>query len=116
MGTVYSLYSVITIKKDLNVVLCPSDVDTTIVRTALEIVNVPVTILADDTDILYLLLHHVYFCDENKDIFLKNMRTQKEAGERISYSIKYIIATLDLTFLEYMLFYHRRIETDKIIR
>ena len=41
-------------------VLCPSDTDTTIIKTCLQFRDKPVTVLADDTDILCLLLHHMY--------------------------------------------------------
>ena len=37
----------------ISVVLCPSDADT-IVKTSLDVIGEPVTILADDTDILCL--------------------------------------------------------------
>ena len=56
--------------------LCLSDADKTIVRTALETPSVQVTILADDTDILCLLLHHVFFSSSEKNIYLKNMRVE----------------------------------------
>ena len=42
-------------------VLWPSDAGTSIVRTALETPSEQVTIFADDTDILCLLLHHIFF-------------------------------------------------------
>ena len=58
------------------VILCPSDADTTIVKTALEIVGESVIVLADDTDIMILLIHHVYFNYPDCNIFLKSMRTQ----------------------------------------
>jgi 5'-3' exonuclease len=88
------------------VILCPSDADTTIVKTALEIVGESVTVLADDTDIMILLIHHVYFkyCDCN--IFLKNMTTHKDAGERVKYSINDIIASCDEIHIESILFAH----------
>ena len=47
------------------VILCSSDADTTIVKTTFDIKNGSVTILADDTDILCLLLHHVYIFHED---------------------------------------------------
>ena len=51
------------------VILFPSDGDTTIVKTALDIKNGSVTILANDTVILCLLIHHVYFFHEDTDVF-----------------------------------------------
>ena len=55
---------------------CLSGADKTIVRTTLETPSVQVTILADDTDILCLLLHHVFFSSSEKNIYLKNMRVE----------------------------------------
>ena len=54
-------------------VLCPSDADTTIVKTCLQFQDKPVTVLADDTDILCLLLHHMYHSNNKNEIYLKNM-------------------------------------------
>ena len=42
-----------------HVILCPGDADTTIVKGALDIQNVPVLVMTDDTDNLYLLIHHM---------------------------------------------------------
>ena len=39
--------------------LCPGDADTTIVRCALDIQNVPVLVMTDDTDNLCLSIHHM---------------------------------------------------------
>ena len=57
-------------------VLCPSDADTTIVKTCLQFQDKPVTNLADDTDILCLLLHHMYYSNNKNGIYLKNMTIQ----------------------------------------
>ena len=54
-------------------VLCPSDVDATIVKTCLQFQDKPVTILADDTNILCLLLHHTYYSNKKNQIYIKNM-------------------------------------------
>ena len=49
-------------------VLCPSDADTTIVKTCLQFQDKPVTVLADDTDIFCLLLHHMYHSNNKNEI------------------------------------------------
>ena len=54
-------------------VLCPSDTDTKIVKTCLQFQDKPVTILADDTNILCLLLHHTYYSNKKNQIYIKNM-------------------------------------------
>ena len=56
--------------------LCPSDADTTIVKTYSQFQDKPVTALADDTDILCLLLHHMYYSNNKNEIYLKNMTIQ----------------------------------------
>jgi hypothetical protein len=43
----------------VKVIMCPSDADTTIVISALQIEDDNVLVLTDDTDILCLLIHHV---------------------------------------------------------
>ena len=45
--------------QDIEIIICPSDADTTIVKKALELANDTVTVVADDTDILCLLLNHL---------------------------------------------------------
>ena len=54
-------------------VLCPSDADATIVKTCLQFQDKPVTVLADDTNILCLLLHHTYYSNKKNQIYIKNM-------------------------------------------
>ena len=53
------------------VVLFWGDADTSIVKTALDIHGRLVTVLPDDIDIFYHLLHYVYFTSKNKDSFSK---------------------------------------------
>ena len=61
------------------VVLCPSDADTTIVKTALDISqSSPVTVLSDDTDVFCLLLHHLLNQSVN-NIYLKNMTRKRSS-------------------------------------
>ena len=87
-------------------VLCPSDADTTIVKTCLEIENKPVTVLADDTDILCLLLHHMYYSSNKSEIYLKNMTVQSNKDERVSYNINDIITSAKKEYLQHLLFCH----------
>ena len=72
----------------INVVLCPSDADTTIVKVAPEYENRLVTIFADDTDILRLILHHLYILRDHGDIYLKNMNRKNDTEFRSCY-LKY---------------------------
>ena len=57
------------------------------------IVGESVTILADDTHIMILLLHHVHFKYPDCNIFLKSMRTHKDTEERFTNNIHDIIAS-----------------------
>ena len=93
MHFITSLNDVIdTIRDTLICILKSSHADTTIIKTVLNVVDRPVTILADDTDILCLLLHHVYFHNDCQGIFLKTMRTPEDTQERISMtSLKLVI-------------------------
>ena len=88
------------------VILCPSDADTTIVKTALAISDEPVTVMSDDTDIMVLLLHHVYFHHPDCNIFLKSMKTQNDTEKRLIYSINDIIASCDKVHIQNILFAH----------
>ena len=88
------------------ILLCPSDADTKIGRTALETPSEQVTILADDKDIFCLLLHHVFFSKSAKKIYLKNMRVEMSKDERICYNIKDVTVTNPKENLEHLLFAH----------
>ena len=68
-------------------VLCPSDADTTIVKTCLQFKDKPITVLADDTEILCLFLHHMYCSNNKNEIYLKIMTIQSNKDERVSYNI-----------------------------
>ena len=69
---------------NIKVVFCPSDADTTIVKVAL-CENRPVTIFTDDTDILCLLLHHLYILRDHGDIYLKNTNRKNDKEFRSCY-------------------------------
>ena len=77
------------------VVLCPCDADTTIVKVALDSANgTPVTVYSDDTDVLCLLVHHVKVPTNPPDIFLTSMTTAKNSP-RLCYRIEDLICELD---------------------
>ena len=82
-------------------VLCLGGADTTIVKTALEVVGEAATVLADDIDILCLLPHHVYFNHRDRNVFLKIMRSQRDTEERFLYNIHGIIVACDKVHIEY---------------
>lgn len=87
-------------------VLCPSNANTTTVRKALEAPGEQVTILADDTDLFCLLLHHLFFSNSEKKILLKNMRFESSKDERICCNIQDVIATNPKEHIEHLLFAH----------
>ena len=59
-------------------VLCPSDADTTIVKTCLKFQDKPVTVLADDTDILCLLFSSHVLLQQQKQDLLKEYDDSKQ--------------------------------------
>ena len=84
----------------IEVVRCPSDADTTIVKVAMRYdPGTPVVIFSDDTDILCLLLHHMNGEHESPNIFLMNMSRQKANKERECYNIKDVIDETEGMFL-----------------
>ena len=93
---------------NIKLILRPSDADTTIVQTALDIAEAStVTVLADDTDIFCLLLYHCYVNKNlENEIFLRNMRTQKNTDERVSYSIQDVMKSCGETCIKWILFSH----------
>ena len=98
----------------IKVVLCPSDTDTTIVKVPLEYENRPVTIFADDTDILCLLLHHSYILTDHGDIYFKNITRKNDVEVRSCYRIQDIIDASENVHVEYILFCHAFTGCDTI--
>ena len=90
----------------ITVVLYPSDAGTTIVKVALEYENRLVTIFADDTDILCLVLNHLYILRDHGNIHLKNMTRKNDAEVRPCYRIQDIIDASESIHVEYILFCH----------
>ena len=95
-------------------VLCPNDADATIVKAALGYENRPVTIFANDPDILCLLLHHFYILRGHVDIYLKNMTRKNDAEVRSCYRIQDIIDAPENVHGEYILFCHAFTGCDTI--
>ena len=50
-----------------------------------------VNVLADDTDILCILLHHTTRLDPGKNIFMSSMKFDKSSGQHIAYRIQDIV-------------------------
>ena len=91
---------------DFKAVLCPSDADTTIVKTCLQFQDKPVTVLAEYTDILRLLSHHMYHSNNSNEIYLKNMTIQSNKDERVSCNTNDIIRSTKKEYSEHLLFSH----------
>ena len=87
-------------------VLCPTDVDTTTIKTCLQFQDKPVTVLADDTNTLCLLLRHMCYSKNKNDFYLNNMTIQRNKDERVSYNINDIIRSTKKEYLEHLLFFH----------
>ena len=87
-------------------VLCPSDADIKIIKTCLQFQDKPITVLAADTNILCLLLHHMYYSNNKNEIYLENMTIQSNKDERVSYNINDTIRSTKKEYLEHLLFCH----------
>ena len=85
-------------------VLCPSDADTTIVKTYLQLQDKPVTVLADNTDMF--CLHHMYYSNNKNETSLRNMTIKSNKDERVSHNINDIIRSNKKEYLEHILFCH----------
>ena len=87
--------------------------DVTIEKTSLQAQNhFTVTILADDTDIFCLFLHHIYYSNYKKEIYIKNMYIQSSKGEKVRYNIRDIINSTEKEYLEHLFFCHAFIGCD----
>lgn len=85
------------------IVKCPADADTTIVKAAINQKG-SVNVYSDDTDILCLLLHH-FDQSLKRDIILCEMtKAQHQARECVS--IKQVIKKIGSAKLKYILFAH----------
>jgi hypothetical protein len=82
------------------VIQSKGDADTLIVKAALDLAtsNKPTTVIADDTDILILLLHH--YRTAMSDIFLVSVRSPSK------YNIREIIELMHPIVLKHILFIH----------
>ena len=90
-----------------DILQCPSDADTTIVKVTLNSNDdKPVTICSDDTDILCLLIHHRVQLLDTRDIYLINMTWKKGTKQPECFNIKDITNNLDQLVIQYLLFAH----------
>lgn len=93
--------------RGIKCILCPSDADTTIVKTALAVTEKPVVVLADDTDILILLMHHLsQLPTRSRNVYLRNFKVQKVNDERLTYNLYDVITSTDELSLRLILFSH----------
>ena len=73
------------------VVECPSDADTTIVKVAIQMARVQdVIVYSDDTDVLSLLVHHCYQTSNLSNVYIMNM-TRKSDQRRKCYLVTDVI-------------------------
>ena len=89
----------------IKVVYCKGDADTTIVKEALVDDAETVVVLADDTDVFCLLLHHAGACGE-KNIYLSSMRTCSKTHERTTYDIRTVTRQNNDLDVMHVLFAH----------
>ena len=117
----------------VRVVQSSSDADTTIVSEALKPQTdgknfTQVAVMADDTNILCLLLHHCQFLSSLFEIVIKNVTSKKiylvPSGEdgnegniskgRVGYSIQNILGNVGDTEKEFILFAHAATGCDTV--
>ena len=98
--------------KSINVIQTRCDADTTIVKTALNSQEIYqstrlVVVLAEDTDILCMLIHHIKASD-NCEILLGNVRTgsARVIKTRLQYRMSHIIGATNEVTKEFILFGH----------
>ena len=93
-------------ERGFTVYVCHSDADTTIVKIALNFSKTePVTIFADDSDILCLLLHHCKSVESLHKIYLTSM-TKRVDCQRECYDIDQIIGSTAEHVINNILFAH----------
>jgi len=90
----------ITVNQALN------DADTLIAETALEIAASvgPVTVVADDTDVLILLIHH--FRPSMSDIFMLSVLSSRRSGRTLVMSIRQLTSKLGDSIVRRLLTIH----------
>ena len=82
-----------------------NDADTKIVQTALDIVlNENVNVVADDTDVLVLLLHH--FQNEMKDVFFYSEASKRSKEGHKIFRIRSLRLKMNPIFLKNSLLIH----------
>ena len=101
---------------NVNVVQAPSDADTSIVETALQLKEkdavANVQVLADDTDILCLLLHHCS-TKEYDGILLRSLTASSSGSNpKPRYSIDELISRHNKSTIKYILFAHATTGSD----
>ena len=81
-----------------------SDADTNIVKVALEIASSGnlVTVIADNTDVLVILLHH--FNDDMSDVFVYSEASRRSKGEPKVFSIRTLKSSMIPSVLRSILF------------
>ena len=119
-------------KSGVRVVQTPGDADTTIIREALHPQGCDkdrVQVMADDTDILCLLLHHYQLLDSPREVFIRNVtkkcisRTSGASGEenhrsslntRVDHCIQDILNEAEEVTKELILFAHAFFGCDTV--
>ena len=92
-----------------------SDADTTIVKTALDLRDheqTDVAVIADDTDIMCLLVHHSMNTSSSHELVSVGMVNQKQGSERKCYRINDVVKASDDVTNDFLLFAHSFTGTD----
>ena len=72
----------------IKILFCDNQIDTTTVREAIYSDEEFVEVVACDTDILCLLLHHMTLLDVGESIFMNSMKLSKSSDQHVTSSIQ----------------------------
>ena len=98
-------------KNGFNVLQCPMDAETIIIKTALiSAKDSPVNVFADDTDILSLRIHHM--TNSFTDVYNIYIPNVKKEQRRECYHVTHILNALENHVIKYLLFAHTSTDCD----
>ena len=92
-------------KSGHSVINCDDDADTIIAETAIKLANFePVTVIADDADVLFMLIHH--FEDSMSDVYFKSNKIEK------CWNVRDIVRSVGPLIKSFILFVHAWLGCD----
>ena len=90
--------------ESFKILFCENYVDTKTVKEKIFSDRDSVDAVECDTDILYLLLHHMTLLDHNKNIFMSSMKISNSSEQHVTYRIQDLVEKKDQIHSKYLLF------------